>query len=113
MINSKKKGNAYEVQVANELTEFTGVKHYTNRNVNKLADDRKVDITSDLLGFNIQCKNLKTNANYSSIIKDMEDNNPESKYINLLFSKVTRKGEFVILRKTDFINLIKLMQDGE
>lgn len=107
MINGKKKGNRYEVQIANELTDLTGKKHYTNRYINQLADARKVDVSSSLndsTPLNIQCKNTKNNVNYSKFIKEMDLFNQEG--INIVFSKITNKGEYCILKKQDLYSLL-------
>lgn len=102
MLNPRTKGHQYERKIANEFSELVGYKIFTNRLVNKQADWNKVDIT--IPEFNIQCKNTAKNINYSSILKDMEEAN-DDKNTNIIFSKVTHKGEFVILRKKDFIKL--------
>lgn len=102
MPNPRTKGHQYERKIANEFSELVGYKVYTNRLVNTQADWNKVDIT--IPDLNIQCKHTAKNINYSQVLKDMEDNNNDER-INVIFSKVTYKGEFVILRKQDFIKL--------
>lgn len=107
MVNGKKKGNRYEVQIANELTDITGKKHYTNRYINKLADNNKVDISSTLndgTPVNIQCKSTTNNVNYSKLIKEIDLLNDEG--INIVFSKITNKGEYCILKKQDLYSLL-------
>jgi hypothetical protein len=104
-INSRKKGNNYECKIANELSVLYGMKIFTNRYTNKRADDMKVDLSTEDL--NIQCKNTSTNINYSSVLKDMEDCNYCPEKINVIISKITNKGEFAILRKSDFLDLIE------
>lgn len=101
-INSRNKGNSYERQLAKEFTELTGVKVYTNRFINKLADHQKVDLNIEYKKqkLNIQAKNTKNNINYNQIIKDMDSFNPDE--LNIIYSKVTYKGEYVIMSKQTF-----------
>lgn len=99
---SKRKGNAYEQQIAREMSEIYGEKIYTNRFVNKLADDKGVDISTP--HFSYQLKNTKTNINYSSLINEISGKNKED---IVLLSKITYKGEFAIMSKELFYRLIK------
>lgn len=104
-INRRKKGNSYEVKLANEFTDLTGSKIYSNRYINKLKDNQKVDLNIEYNGFklNIQAKNTAKSINYPKILQQMKEFNPEE--LNLIYSKVTFKGEFVIMDKSTFEQL--------
>jgi len=97
-INGRTKGHDYERLLASEFSEMIGEKIYTNRYVNKLADDKKVDIT--LPNINIQAKCTATNINYSKVLSEMEVLNKGKR--NVIYSKVTRKGEYVIMSRKLF-----------
>jgi hypothetical protein len=99
----KAKGNRYEQQIAREFSDIDQQPVQTTRATNRALDAKKVDVKTKQ--FAIQCKNLKTNANYSKILKEMQECNDEGG-MNVLFSKVTRAGEYVILTKKDFYKLI-------
>ena len=97
-IDGRKKGHDYERKLASEFSDILGEKIYTNRYVNKLADDKKVDIT--LPNLNIQAKCTATNVNYSKVLSEMEKLNVGKN--NVLYSKITRRGEYVILSRELF-----------
>jgi hypothetical protein len=107
-INSKAKGNGYEIKIANELSEIHNQKIHTNRYVNKLADDKGIDISTPT--FEYQLKNLKTNANYSKLLTEISKMNQDKEVV--LLSKVTYKGEYAIMSKEIFYKLLKRYIDG-
>ena len=69
---SRRKGNSYELQIINELSELgiTGLK--SSRSESKSMDDKKVDIvdTNNQLSCYIQCKNTQSSPNIEKIIKE-------------------------------------------
>lgn len=101
-------GNTYELKIVHELKDM-GYHVSTSRNESRTMDAKKVDIVGDF-PFHVQCKNTTTRPDYNTILNEMPDDKP-----NLIFHKLTAKantkfitqGEFVIMKKETFYNLIK------
>ena len=107
-------GNGFERLIVNELKELD-YDVVTARAESRNMDNMKVDVFSPLgvkntLPYYIQCKNSKSKPNYHKIIGEM----PKDR-IPIIIHRQTHKannrfvtdGDYVILRKEDFYNLIK------
>jgi hypothetical protein len=101
-MNSKRKGNAFEVEAAFRLREvFPNAR--TCRFMGKLwLDECKVDI-SDTDPFYFQCKATEKAPSYHSILAEM----PQSKNINVILHKRNRAGTVAVMDFEDFLKLIK------
>lgn len=103
---SRRKGHAYECQIAKEFREELGFSEAaTSRNINRLADAQGIDL-QHTEPFAIQCKNTAKGVNYAAILKGMQH---KEKYA-VLFSKLTNVGEFVVMSKADFYDIIKMLK---
>ena len=109
---NKKRGNAYEVLISNELKEL-GFPNKTSRAESKSLDDQKIDLV-DMTGnmpFYIQIKNTIKTPDYFGIAKEC----PLKDKPFVIFWKKTKptestfrsEGEIVMIPKTFFYDLIK------
>lgn len=104
---AREKGHAYERMIAKEFREKFGfAQAATSRNTNRLADAQGIDLQGTE-PFAIQCKNTARTINYPDVLKGMQHKQEE---YPVIFSKVTNKGEFVILRKEDFCELLLMLK---
>ncbi len=112
MINFKNKGTANELRFLKKINELYNKQHFTTRNSNRMLDAKKVDIQTD--HFNIQCKSTANNINYSKLMKEIDLCNKDDDRINIIQSKVTHKGNYIILKEGDFLNIIRnYLNDNE
>ena len=105
MINSKKKGCKYELDVMHIYKKrFINCK--TSRNESKSQDDLWVDLCNTW-NFNIQCKSYKNFSVWKAIevLKSM----PKNK-INIVHCKITHKGSVVIIDEKDWISFFNNLQ---
>lgn len=115
---ARRKGNAYEVQIAKELTEL-GFDCVTSRRESKSADDNKVDIIdrSNTLPCSIQLKKTQTIPQYFKI-RSESTVNPD-KFVIIWNKQVPKEvnvcsaGEMVMMSKKLFYELIKPYTNGE
>lgn len=109
---NKKRGNAYEVLISNELKEL-GFPNKTSRAESKSLDDQKIDLV-DMTGnmpFYAQIKNTIKTPDYFGIVKEC----PLKDKPFVIFWKKTKptestfrsEGEIVMLPKAFFYDLIK------
>jgi len=101
-MNSRKKGNTFEIAIMNLLKEY-GYQATTSRNSSKVLDDSGVDLDTDF-PFNIQCKSLERTPPYQQILKDM----PKNK-IPVIFHKRKHQGTVVVMGLDDFMNISELV----
>lgn len=117
MRNNRTAGHNYERLIVRELQKL-GFDVVTARAESRNMDNKGVDIFSPFdcspeknFPFYIQCKNYKDNPKYDVLLTD--SNLPEGKP-TLVFhrkskkakSKFVTQGDFVIIKKEDFYNLI-------
>lgn len=114
-INSKQKGNRFELAVVKDLRQWFPFAK-TSRLASKLLDDCGVDIAG--VPFNIQCKNGYENKNFSYrdlylefkrlIAEKFDPSDPVHKHPFLLIHKKGRKDEDVTVTMTwkDFCKLM-------
>lgn len=113
---SKNKGNNYELQIINELTElgFEGLK--SSRNMSRVFDNNKVDIydLNNVLPFYIQCKNTSNTPNIEKIIKECKI---KDKPLTIFWKKVdssSKEHDYVLMPKKvcyELLNIYKQMQN--
>ena len=119
MRNNRTAGHNYERQIVNELLELGFEDIVTSRAESRNMDNRGVDIFQNIndsgpfkvLPIHIQCKNYKGYPKYEEILES--ELLPKGKP-TVIFHKKTKKakskfvtqGEFVIMKKSDFYNLI-------
>lgn len=105
-INSRKKGNSYELWVINKLQSI-GLfpEAVSSRSESKRRDDAGVDICySD--PFNIQCKAVEKLGAVHDILARMPD---EANY-NIVFHKKNRKGTVVSMSLDDFMEILIVLK---
>jgi hypothetical protein len=118
--NNRTAGHNYERLIVKELNEQFNCQAVTSRSESRNMDNAGVDVFGENLPVNIQCKNSKSNLkiiqlfeNYNKNIANIKSKAHSEKPL-VIFHKKTKKankkfiteGEFVILRKEDFYNLI-------
>jgi Holliday junction resolvase len=101
-INARVKGCAFERQIAKELRELGWKDCVTSRYGSKEMDDAKVDLLFTN-PYSIQIKATERTPSYHDILSEM----PQNENINIIIHKRNRKGEVVVMWKSDFYKLIK------
>ncbi|MFZ2339971.1 MAG: hypothetical protein WAW07_09675 [Bacteroidales bacterium] len=101
-MNSKRKGNAFEVEMAFRLRDvFPNCR--TSRFMGRLwLDSLKVDLT-DTDPYYFQCKATENTPAYHKILEEM----PQSGHTNVILHKRNNKGVVAVMRFDDFLKLIK------
>lgn len=117
-VNSKKKGNRYEVKICKEIKKLS-IK-YADAKVcrvdNKSYDDLGIDVYSRNFPFLVQCKHVENLSNLQKVLDHIQIPEPElfnNQYkIPCVFWKVNSKkglskedSELVYLNITDYISL--------
>ena len=117
---SKRKGNAYELKIIKELGELGYDELKSSRSESRNLDNDKIDIAQldtakNELPFYVQCKCTK---NTPSIAKIIQDCPRKDKPLIIVWNKQINKevnmasdGEYVMLSKDYFYELIKLKED--
>jgi len=72
-----------------------------------MLDDMKVDLTNTK-PYNVQLKAVEKLGILHNVLAEM----PDDDNINVVFHKVSRKGEVVAMYKEDFYELIKQLNNG-
>lgn len=102
-LNSKRKGNAFEREIAFRLRKELWPQCQTSRFMGQLwLDHCGVDLTGTP-GFNIQLKALERVPSYHSILARM----PRGQNKNIIIHKRNNSGCVVVLGFEDFLKLIK------
>jgi 3-methyladenine DNA glycosylase AlkC len=107
-------GHSYERTIVKELKEL-GFDVVTARSESRNMDNKKVDVFSPLgvdnsLPFYVQCKNSKSRPNYHKILNEMPDDRVPiilHRQTHKVNTKFVTDGDYVIMKKEDFYNLIK------
>lgn len=105
-INSKSKGNTYELKVAKQFEELGFPKVTTSRFTSKEKDDAKVDLCGTE-PFNVQCKAVEKTMCLHSVLESM----PTDRNINVVFHKKNRRSPIVAMHEKDFLSLVKILID--
>ena len=102
---NRTRGLSYERSIASQMRDLGWDKACTSRYASRMKDDQKVDICF-VDPFNIQCKATDKCVNYREVLGEIvQDQN-----WNVVFNKVTGKGEYVIMEKSDFYEIISSMK---
>jgi len=97
------KGHRYERQLCNEFKALGFTKCCTSRAESKRRDDEKVDLMFTE-PYNVQAKAYDSNQpNFRKVLDEM----PNEENTNVVFHKVGRKKDIVVMWKEDFYKLIK------
>ena len=100
------RGNSYERQVAEEMRELGWKKCCTSRAESRNKDSEGIDLCNTT-PLNIQCKCLNIFKNPIEPLSKMPSNNG---YYNVIFMKVVHKGEYVVLSKQDFYDMLEVLK---
>ena len=106
MINSRKKGNSFELQVINELKSIYGENVHSTRSMNRVLDSQKVDICGDV-PYNIQCKATETVPQVHKIFAEMNQDKP-----CLIWWKRNHKPQIVIMEAETFLQILLTLQEN-
>lgn len=99
-INSRKKGNSYELAVIKKFKESGWEDACSSRSESKKADDSGVDIC--FLPINVQCKAVEKLGSLHNIISSMPKDKP-----NVVFHKKNRQGTIVAVEEEFFFTLLE------
>lgn len=101
-MNSKKKGNVFETEMAFRLREvFPNCR--TARFMGRLwLDSLKVDLT-ETYPYSFQCKATEHTPSYHQILSEM----PQNGNINCILHKRNNKGTVAVMKLDDFLKLIE------
>ena len=106
---SRRKGNSYELQIINELSDigFTGLK--SSRSESKNMDNNKVDIcdSNNELSCYIQCKNTQSSPNIEKISKECPLKDKPLIICWKKSSSCTKEHEYVLMPKKYFYHLLE------
>ena len=99
------RGFNYERKIAIEFRKMGWHDCVTARAESRNEDSKNIDLcfTSP---FNIQCKCKNNFGNPLPILLEM----PQDENYNIVFSKVVSKGEFIIMSKNDFYEIIQMLK---
>lgn len=104
-INSRAKGNTYELRIAKLFQELGWGNCVSSRSESKRTDDLGIDLCYTT-PFAIQAKAWERAPSYHEVLSSM----PQKKGIfNVLFHKKNRKGSIVAMSEADFIEIVKLL----
>lgn len=121
-MTNKTKGSNLERKIINEINEFgLGFDLGSSRYYNRYMDDMKVDIVDKPLSvkkfpYHIQCKSITGYVKYHDIFADFKLKDKPL----VIFHELTEKHgtrffklqDYVILKKEDFYELIKKLENG-
>ncbi len=106
---SRRKGNGYELQIINELSElgFNGLK--SSRSESKNLDNNKVDICdpNNNLSCYIQCKNTQSAPNIEKITKECSLKEKPLIVCWKKSSSSSKEHEYVMMPKKYFYHLLE------
>ena len=113
---NRNRGNGYERLIVKELKEL-GYDAVTSRAESRNMDNRGIDIfsppyCSNPLPVHIQCKNTVINPHYEDLLtSELLPNDKPTVVVHRKTKKANSRfvtqGDYVIIKKNDFYNLIK------
>jgi Holliday junction resolvase len=120
--NNRSAGHSFERQIVNELKDLGFSDVVTSRAESRNMDNNGVDIFGKTFKYFIQCKNSKSIVKYYDLIGKFEKLKETVKSLDkplIIFHRKTYKantrfvteGDFVLMRKKDFYNLLKNGKD--
>jgi len=99
------RGFNYERQLVREFKKLGWLNAITARAESRNKDSLKCDILN-INPFNVQAKCKNNFGNPLPTLLEM----PEDENYNIVFSKVVSKGEFIIMSKNDFYEIIQMLK---
>ncbi len=106
--NSRAVGCAYERQIRLELRDLGWDKCETSRFASKMTDDALVDFVNTQ-PFSFQAKRWSHAPAYQEVLKKM----PQDSNYNVIIHKKPNKGEVVVMSKSDFYEIIKMLKANQ
>ena len=108
MVNARKKGIRYELEVVKRYKEIWYENAKTSRFASKMTDDKWVDIM-EVDPYLPQCKNYKSNFSVKQAIDLIKRIKKEFKnWVPLIHVRITEKRKsVVVLDEQDFFNLLE------
>jgi hypothetical protein len=106
--NSRSIGHTYERALRLELINLGWDKCQTSRYASRETDDANVDFVHTE-PFNIQAKRWKSAPSYHEVLDSM----PQDNFYNVVIHKRPNKGEVVVMSKTDFYEIIKMLKGNQ
>jgi hypothetical protein len=106
--NSRAVGNAYERAIRLEMIELGWENCQTSRYGSREVDDHKVDLLNTP-PFNFQLKRWKSAPSYHEVLNAM----PDGVNYNVIIHKRPSKGEVVVLSKSDFYEILKMLKGNQ
>ena len=107
MINPRKKGHTYELQIHDLFKKLGWPDCVTSRLESKRADDAGVDLCfTD--PFNIQAKAVENLGSIHKVLEHMPNDNK----FNVVFHKRNRQGTIVAMSQEDFERIIILLKQN-
>lgn len=104
MINSRKKGHTYELDIRDMFRRMGWERAVSSRAESKSKDDQKVDLCfTD--PFNCQMKAVEKLGSLHDILESM----PKDENYNLVFHKRNHKGTVVSMKLEDFQELLQML----
>lgn len=103
--NNRNKGHKYERDIVNDLKEL-GFEAVTSRAESRNADNRGIDIVTNF-PLNIQAKVSINQPNFHSLLNTTDADVVFFKKQEKAAKNFLTKGEYVCLRKEDFLKLFK------
>lgn len=118
---NRNKGHDYERLWAKRFRELGYDKCKTSRQASRLIDSCKIDLV--FIPYNVQCKNVRKNINYTELFDSIERelknnipaNDPIHSYPLIIAHKRGRKKneEHIIMTSVSFLELLKKIKNGE
>lgn len=109
MTNARRKWHNYERQVVKDFKVIWFDRAATARMESLIMDHLWVDIVNTGMRYP-QCKCYK-NFSGAKVIETLKQMPEHQGKINTLFCKITNKGEFVAMSKSDFLKLAEMIRE--
>ena len=106
--NSRSVGHTYERSLRLEFIDLGWDNCQTSRYASKETDDSCVDFVHTE-PFQIQAKRWKSAPSYHEVLKSM----PKGSNYNVIIHKRPNKGEVVVMSKSDFYEIIKMLKGNQ
>lgn len=110
-MRNKTEGNRYELQIIKEHKELGYTDCVSSRAESRQLDNDGIDVVSNQLPYYIQCKSSTTRPNYAALIKECKRKDRPliifHKHTRKAKTKFVRDGEYVLMTKEAFYDLIK------
>jgi hypothetical protein len=104
MLNARKKGHGFELQIRDWFRKLGWVKAVSSRSESKNKDDQGIDLCfTD--PFSIQAKAVERLGS----MHDVLDRMPKDDNYNLVFHKKNRRGVIVAMSIEDFEELLQML----